>query len=124
MVLEGQFEVPASKEMVWGALNDVAILEKCIVGCESMERLSDSQFRGVIRFKLGPIRALFNTAIELRDVVPLEAYTLVVKGKGGAAGMGEGILNVMLDEQNELTTLEYAVEMNRLIELQMDGSVG
>ena len=43
--MSGEYELPQAREVVWKALNDAEILKKCIPGCETLEKLSDSEFR-------------------------------------------------------------------------------
>ena len=110
MDLQGEFKVNAPRQSVWDALNDVRVLQQCIPGCEKVNQLSDEKFQAVIGAKLGPVNAAFQTNIELQNVNAPESYTLVVKGKGGTAGMGEGIAKVNLSEDNTGTLLQYSVE--------------
>ena len=122
MELEGKYQLPAKQQLVWEALNDVEVLKKNITGCESMERKSEDQFEALVRAKLGPVSALFTSTISLQDIVPPESYTLVVKGQGGTAGMGEGIVKVNLIEQEGFTELMYFVEMKVYGKLAQVGS--
>ena len=43
--MSGEYELPQAREVVWKALNDAEILKKCIPGCETLEKLSDSEFQ-------------------------------------------------------------------------------
>ena len=42
MDMTGEERIPASREAVWNALNDVDVLRQCIPGCESLEKVSDT----------------------------------------------------------------------------------
>ena len=110
MNLRGEFRVNAPRQSVWDALNDVRVLQQCIPGCKQLTQLSDEKFQADVIAKLGPVNAAFQTEIELQDVNAPESYTLVVKSKGGAAGMGKGIAKVNLCEDNTGTLLQYTVE--------------
>ena len=82
MEMNGEFTVPATRAAVWEALNDPETLSRCIPGCESITRTSDTQFDAEMRAKIGPVKAKFTTAIELSDLDPPNSYTLSGQGKG------------------------------------------
>ncbi|GIS19443.1 MAG: hypothetical protein CM15mP120_13590 [Pseudomonadota bacterium] len=42
MQQQGVYEVPASVELVWAALNNPAVLQRCVPGCQSMQQLDDT----------------------------------------------------------------------------------
>src|SRR5437868_2361008 len=47
MDMTGQQRIPASREIVWKALNDPAVLEACIPGCQELIKTSDTQMSGL-----------------------------------------------------------------------------
>ena len=49
MKLTGSYELNVNKESVWKALNDPNILKKCIPGCESFEKESDTVFNAFLQ---------------------------------------------------------------------------
>ena len=108
--INGEFRVPATRERVWEALNDPGVLKECIPGCESMERQSEREFVAVIRSRIGPVNARFDSRIELSNLEPPASYTISGAGKGGAAGFGRGSANVRLEEDGDETLLRYQAE--------------
>jgi uncharacterized protein len=88
--------VNAPPEKVWEALNDPAILKACIPGCETLERVSDSEWRAVVAAKVGPVSARFTGRMLLADLDPPNGYTLKFEGQGGAAGFANGEAKVAL----------------------------
>jgi carbon monoxide dehydrogenase subunit G len=90
---------------VWAALNDPAVLKECIPGCESLERVSDAEWRAVVATRIGPVQARFTGKVLLADAVPPTAYTLRFEGQGGAAGFANGEARVTLAPQGEAATL-------------------
>ena len=78
--------VNAPPDKVWTALNDPAVLKDAVPGCESFERVTDTEWRVVVAAKVGPVAARFNGRITLADLDPPTAYTLKFEGQGGAAG--------------------------------------
>jgi uncharacterized protein len=111
MEMQGEFTLPAGREAVWTALNDPEVLMRCIPGCESIERVSDTQFDAQMSAKIGPVKAKFATAIEMSELNPPASYTLSGQGKGGAAGFAKGAARVSLSEVENGTQLTYEVDM-------------
>lgn len=111
MDISGEFTIPAPRERVWVALNDPEVLVRCIPGCEELQRTGENTFDAKMQAKIGPVKARFDTSIELSDMNPPESYTISGQGKGGPAGFGKGAAQVVLDEQGEETVLRYTAEL-------------
>jgi uncharacterized protein len=109
MELNGSTVISQPKEKVWAALNNEAILQQCITGCESMERIDANSLTARLGIKLGPVRAKFNGQVSMANVRPLEGYTLTFEGSGGAAGFAKGSSNVELFAVGEGTQINYTV---------------
>jgi hypothetical protein len=97
---------------VWQALNDPAVLARCIDGCQSMERVGENAFRATVKAKVGPVSAPFTVDVTLADVVPERTYTLRADVKGGGAGFGKGAATVTLVDEGQATLLRYDVQGN------------
>lgn len=107
MDVKGEYRIRAPREQVWEALNDPDMLLKCIPGCETLERITDSELKGRIRAAIGPVRATFNTRITLDNLNPPASYTLAGESKAGAAGFGKGSADVTLEPVDDGTLLCY-----------------
>src|SRR3990172_11963143 len=90
MEMTGEQIIPAAQAEVWRGLNDPEVLKACISGCESMERLSDTEFTMVTIAAIGPVKAKFRGKLLLADLDPPNSYSLSFDGQGGAAGVGKG----------------------------------
>lgn len=110
MELNGDILIAAPREKVWAALNDPAVLARCIPGCESMEATSDTERTARVAVKVGPVRARFSGHIRLQDVRPGEGCTLQFEGSGGAAGMAKGQSSVSLADEDNATRLRYTTQ--------------
>lgn len=110
MQLQGTRHMAAPPAQVWAALNDAAVLQRCIPGCESVQDVGDSERRARVALKLGPVRARFDGRVLLRDVRPGESCTLAFEGSGGAAGFARGQSQVTLTPHGDGTTVGYTVE--------------
>jgi len=108
--VKGEYQIASSRDTVWAALNDVAMLQKCIPGCDSLEQTADSEFQGKVAAAIGPVRAKFNVVIRLQNAVPPESYTLSGESKAGAVGFGRGSADVSLTEKDGGTLLAYSAE--------------
>jgi carbon monoxide dehydrogenase subunit G len=109
MDMTGERLIAAPREAVWTALNDPEILKACIPGCESIEKLSDTEMKALVAVKLGPIAAKFNGRVNLTDIDAPRSYTLTGEGQGGVAGFGKGSAKVRLEAEADATRLSYVV---------------
>jgi carbon monoxide dehydrogenase subunit G len=105
--IAGEYRISAGRASVWAALNDPDMLSRCIPGCESLEKISDTELKARIKAAIGPVRATFNTRLTLDNLNPPESYTLVGDSKAGAAGFGRGSADVFLIEEGSITVLRY-----------------
>ena len=106
----GECRIAAPRAAVWQALNDPAVLERCIEGCEGMQRSGEAQFIATVRTKIGPVSASFTGEVTLADLVPPTSYRIIGSGTGGAAGFARGEARVTLHEVDGGTLLEYALD--------------
>ncbi len=110
MEIKGEYQIDASREAVWDALNDPEMLKKCIPGCESLEQVGDNEFKAKVMAAIGPVRARFDTRLSLENLNPPESYTLAGEGKAGVAGFGRGSAEVILQERDSGTLLTYSAD--------------
>ena len=110
MNMNGESRIAAPREAVYAALNDVEVLQRAIPGCESIERLSDTEMAATVVARVGPVRAKFNGRVPFSDLEPPAGYTIAGEGKGGAAGFAKGSARVELEPDGEATILRYTVK--------------
>lgn len=110
MELHGQYTIDAPREAVWQALNSEDVLSKCIPGCETLEKQSDTAFSAVVQAKIGPVKAKFKGKVDLTDLNPPESYRISGQGSGGPAGFAKGGALVTLAEDGKATSLTYTVD--------------
>jgi carbon monoxide dehydrogenase subunit G len=110
MTMVGEQLLAAPREKVWAALNDVAVLKQCIPGCESLEKLSDTEFQAIATNKIGPVKARFKGKVKLSDLDPPNGYKISGEGDGGIAGFAKGGATVTLTDKDGGTLLSYTVE--------------
>lgn len=109
MKMTGQQRIPASRDVVWKALNDPAILEACIPGCQELVKVSDTQMNATAVIKVGPVSAKFQGTVTLSDLDPPNGYRITGEGQGGVAGFAKGGAVVRLEADGEGALLHYDV---------------
>ena len=110
MEIKGEYRIPASREKVFAALNDQAILQACIPGCESLEKTSDTEMKAKVRMRIGPVSASFTGKVTLSDIDPPNGYKISGEGQGGPAGFAKGGAVVALVTDGTDTVLTYNVD--------------
>ena len=108
--MSGEYRIAAPKEQVWRALNDPEILRRAIPGCQSIEKVSDTELTATVIAKVGPVKATFTGRVTLSDLDPPNGYTIAGEGQGGAAGFGKGSAKVSLAEEGGETVLRYTAD--------------
>lgn len=109
MDLTGKEHIPAPRQAVWDALNNIETLKKSIPGCEDLERISDSEIRAALKVRLGVFKVRFHGMLELSNMNPPFSYTISGRGEGSIAGFAHGSTDVTLEENNGETVLSYAI---------------
>ena len=106
MEMTGERRIPAPRQRVWERLNDPETLKQCIPGCETIEKISDTEFTA----KVGPVKASFSGKVTLTDLDPPARYTITGEGTGGVAGFAKGSATVELAEEGGETVLRYGAQ--------------
>jgi uncharacterized protein len=110
MDMTGTQHIEAPRDVVWAALNDAEVLRQSIPGCQSIEKVSDTEMNAKVTLKVGPVKAAFTGKVTLSDLDPPNGYTITGEGSGGAAGFAKGSAVVRLVEGAGATNLNYEVK--------------
>ncbi|MBS7789953.1 carbon monoxide dehydrogenase subunit G [Roseococcus sp. SDR] len=111
MEMHGERQIAAPRELVWQALNDPEALKAAIPGCESIEKLSDTELTAKLAIKIGPMAAKFSAKVKLENLNPPASYTISGEGNGGAMGFAKGGADVALEAVSPTETLlKYSVK--------------
>jgi carbon monoxide dehydrogenase subunit G len=110
MELTNEQRINLSQSDVWRALNDPDILRLCIPLCDSVEKISDREFRVSMVAAVGPVRAKFNVNLKYTALDPPASCSLVFEGQGGSAGFGKGEAQMTLAPNGAVTVLRYHVK--------------
>lgn len=102
MELTGESLIAAPRGAVWTALNDPAVLARCIEGVETLTATTAddgaTRLDGKMNARVGPVRATFAGGVTLTEVDAPNRYVLVGEGKGGVAGFAKGQAEVTLTD--------------------------
>jgi carbon monoxide dehydrogenase subunit G len=111
MEMTGSQLIPMPQEVVWAGLNDAKILKACVPGCESLQRVSDTEYRAVIVVAIGPTKSKFTGKLLLLDIDAPHSYRTSFEGSGGAAGTANGGARVSLAPEGAGTRLTYVARV-------------
>jgi carbon monoxide dehydrogenase subunit G len=106
MKIEGTQELSAKRERVFQALVDPAVLQRCIPGCERLEKTDENTYSTTLRAGVGAIKGVFTGKVRLEDVRPPSHYRIVVDGKG-QPGFLKGSGDLDLEERDGSTVINY-----------------
>ena len=105
----GEEKFDTNIEALWSALNDPAVLVKCIPGCKEMIPEGEDKFKLVLNLKVASVGGSFEGAIALSDKEPPAHCKVVVSGSG-TLGQGEGAATFTLEPQEAGTLMRYSGE--------------
>ena len=111
MKIEGTHKIDAPRDRIFSALVDPSVLQKCIPGCEQMEKTGEDQYKARLTAGVGPVKGTFTATVSLQDIIAPEHYKLVVEGKGQPGFVkGSGELN--LKDADGTTEIQYTGDVN------------
>jgi uncharacterized protein len=109
--IEGSYEFNAPRQLVWEMLLDPDVLGRSMPGCQTLEKVGEDKYKGVVTIQVGPVQGVFQGAVRLSDLQELESYRIQVNGRG-PAGMIDGLCEVRLEENGSNTIMHYAGDAN------------
>lgn len=107
MELSDEILIPAPRDRVYAALNDTAMLQTAIPGCEELIRHSDTELEAKVVLKIGPVKARFSGKVTLDQTDAPGGFSLKGEGSGGVAGFAKGGAVVTLEDRGTETLLRY-----------------
>ena len=108
MDISGKYRLALGRQDAWRALMDPEILRRCIPGCEEFEQLDAGRYRARVKLVIGPVKATFDTHLQITAASPPQSYRLEGEGKAGAIGFGKGYADIELAESGASTLLSYS----------------
>lgn len=111
MKLSNQQTLPVGQAQAWEALNDTALLQAAIPGCESLSASGEHTYEVKVTAAIGPVKAKFKGQLRLDELNPPTSYVMHFEGQGGPAGHGKGNAQVRLEATGpHETVLHYSVD--------------
>ena len=110
MIIEGTHNLAHPPAQVYQALNDPAILQQTIPGCEKLEATGPDEYSAQLKIGLAAVKGSYTGKVRLTDQQPPERFTLQLEGKGGP-GFVQGTARVELKEKNQTTELHYTADV-------------
>ncbi|MCI4671044.1 MAG: SRPBCC family protein [Bacteroidia bacterium] len=123
--IEKTFEIDQPVEKVWAFLSDIEKVVTCVPGAQLTEKVDDSNYKGKVSLKFGPVAAAYDGAITI-DTMDANSHNMVLSGTGmdskgkGSAGM---TLNSSLTSKDpKLTEVGYNMDVTVTGKLAQFGS--
>jgi len=111
MKIEGEYTFDGPREDLWELVRDPEVLATCLPGTQSVQKMSDNEYAGEIKVRIGPISGIFSGQLFVTNEVPPVSCTLTVEGKG-KVGFLKGIGNIdMIDQGEGKTLMKYTGEV-------------
>jgi uncharacterized protein len=108
--LEGSHQLDAPRERVYQCLINPEVLQRCIPGCERLEKTAENTFAATIKTGVGSIKGVFTGTARLEDLREPEHLRLLVDGKG-APGFLKGAGDLDLETTENGTKVTYAADV-------------
>jgi carbon monoxide dehydrogenase subunit G len=116
MKLEGDYTVPAPREIVWNALLDPEILARSMPGCEGLVPNPDGSFSAELKVGIAMVKGKYHGRIEILERVPPEHFRMKVDGQGSGGFLkGEGTLTFSEAAGETLITYSGDAQVGGLI---------
>ena len=97
MKIIGNAQFAADRAVVWQALNDPAVLVRCIPGCQRLEALGDDAYTLTVAAGVGSIKGVYDGQVRLTDQQQPGSFRMHAQGAGAAGTIGADVL-VTLEE--------------------------
>jgi hypothetical protein len=95
MKLAATYAFEAPQEKVFAALIEPAILQKCIDGCEKLEKTGEDRYDAHLKIGVAGIKGSYIGKIRIDEKKPPESFTLRAEGKG-APGWVKGAARIQI----------------------------
>src|SRR3954451_14628243 len=107
MKVSGSATLTTDCTTVWRALNDPAVLVRCLPGCQRLQALGDDRYAMTVSAGVGAIKGVYDGQVGLTDQQEPGSFRMHAQG-AGAAGTIEADVHVTLEEgQDGGTALTY-----------------
>lgn len=109
MKVAGSYELAASRQQVWDALQDPAVLARTLPGCESLEATGPGSYIATLTAGVASVKGTYRGKVALSEQDEPASYRLAAEG-AGAPGTVQADAVVRLEENGTGTTVTYEAE--------------
>ena len=112
MNFEGTITVEHPRDAVWDFVLDIDKFSDCMPGLDSVDKVDDTTFDGVISAKVGPMSGKFNFRSTITDSNPKEALTVRIEGNDSVtkSTVIAGVDAIMAEPRENCTELKYKAQ--------------
>ena len=110
MKIEGTHQIHAPRDRVYAAVINPEVLQRCIPGCQSLDKTADNTYVATMKAGVGPVKGIFKGNVRLEDMQPPSHYRMIVDGKGGP-GFVKGTGEFDLQDIDGGTAIAYKGEL-------------
>jgi len=109
MKLSVTYAFKAQQEKVFAALVEPAVLQKCIDGCEKMEKTGEDIYAAHLKIGVAGIKGSYVGNIRIEEKNPPESFTLQAEGKG-SPGWVKGTAKIQISPKGDGSELQCESE--------------
>jgi carbon monoxide dehydrogenase subunit G len=109
MHLEGSFETPASRKVVWDFLLNPNEIAPCLPDLQSLEVKSAESFKAKVKVGISVVKGTMDFDFQITDQVPPSSAKLIGTGKGVGSSI-EMQTTFTLEDQNPGTKVGWVAD--------------
>ncbi|MEO1052313.1 MAG: SRPBCC family protein [Bacteroidota bacterium] len=112
--IDKSFEVEQSVDVVWKYLSNPEEVVTCVPGAKITERIDDTNYKGAVSLKIGPVTSSFSGQVTLEKLDEAASEMVIfakgsdAKGKGNASMRLSGIIN----NDGGMTKVDTSMELS------------
>src|SRR5690348_2705277 len=116
MNLDGSYQIPAPRDLVYKQLMNPEVLSRSLPGCEMLTPNPDGSFSAQLKIGIAMMKGTYQGRVEIKDAVEPSHFRMLVEGKGSGGYMkGEGSLTLTDDGDGTLITYAGEAQVGGLI---------
>ena len=109
MKLSATYTFKPAPDKVFAALVDPSVLQKCIDGCEKMEKTGQDSYNAHLKIGVAGIKGTYVGKVRIAEQNPPSSFTLNVEGKG-TPGWVKGTAKIQISPKDEGSELQCESE--------------